>query len=133
MGQSIKSDRTILGFKFNHIFNDELSLSYIPSAYISYWTDQSESSNRSTSKLFRNEIKINYKYSANVNLISGFEYQYNKVGSTIFGNRKSDGIGIYSQLDLKYLNNLNISAGLRFDNSKLEDLKVKIPFRRNLE
>ena len=123
LGQSIKSDRTILGFKFNHIFNDELSLSYIPSAYISYWTDQSESSNRSTSKLFRNEIKINYKYSANVNLISGFEYQYNKVGSTIFGNRKSDGIGIYSQLDLKYLNNLNISAGLRFDNSKLEDLK----------
>ena len=33
LGQFIKSDRTIFGFKLNHIFNDALTVTFVPSAY----------------------------------------------------------------------------------------------------
>lgn len=123
LGQSIKSDRTIMGFKFDHIFNDKLTLTFVPSAYLSYWKDQSESSNKSSSKLYRNELRAKYKFSDSANLISGIEYQYNKVGSNIFGDRTSNSIGIFSQLDYKILKPLNLTLGIRFDNNKLVDLQ----------
>ncbi|MBK8944398.1 MAG: TonB-dependent receptor [Ignavibacteriae bacterium] len=122
LGQSINSDRTIFGLKFNHIYNENLSISFVPSAYISFWKDQSESSNKSSSQLYRNELRINYKFSDEINLVSGVEHQYNKVGSTIFGNRSSNSFGIFSQLDFKLFERLNLSTGLRYDHSKLENL-----------
>ncbi|MFZ1292119.1 MAG: TonB-dependent receptor [Melioribacteraceae bacterium] len=123
LGQSVNSDRTILGFKLNHIYNENLSITFVPSAYISFWKDQSESSNKSSSQLYRNELRINYKFSQLISLVSGVEYQFNKVGSTIFGNRISNAIGVFSQLDCIIIERLNVSAGLRFDNAKLENLQ----------
>ncbi len=132
LGQSIKSDRTIMGFKLDHIFNDKLTLTFVPSAYLSFWKDQSESSNKSSSKLYRNELRAKYKFSDSANLISGIEYQYNKVGSNIFGDRKSNTIGVFSQLDYKILEPLNLTLGIRFDNNKLADLQSESSFSPKL-
>ena len=63
LGQSINSDRTIIGLTFDHIFNDNFSISFIPSAYISYWKDDSEANNKSNSKLYRTELRTNYNFS----------------------------------------------------------------------
>ena len=123
LGELINSDRTILGMNFNHIINDNLSISIIPSVYISYWSDQTESSNKSSSKLYRSEIRANYKLAARTNIISGAEFQYNNVTSNIFGNRTANIVGLFSQMDYKIIAPLNLSFGIRYDNSNLTDLE----------
>jgi outer membrane receptor for ferrienterochelin and colicins len=132
LGQSIKSDRTIMGFKFDHIFNNDLTITFVPSAYISFWKDNSESNNKSSSKLYRNELRVKYNLSEFADLITGIEYQYNKVGSNIFGNRTSDALGIFSQLDYKIFESLNLTFGARFDNSKLDGLQSESSFSPKL-
>ena len=122
IGQNTDSDRSVYGLTFNHIFNEKFSLTFIPSAYISYWNDDSENRNRSNSKLYRTEIRTNYRYSGNLNFISGTEIQYSTVKSNIFGNTSSNGLGIYAQADYKPSDPINISIGLRYDYSKLKDL-----------
>ncbi len=122
LGELINSDRTILGMNFKHIINDNLSISFIPSLYISYWSDQTESSNKSSSKLYRSELRTNYKLANSTNIIAGAEFQYNSVASNIFGNRTANIVGLFSQVDYKIIDPLNLSFGLRYDNSSLTDL-----------
>lgn len=122
LGQTTDSDRTIIGMTLNHIFNDNFSIALIPSAYLSFWKDYSESKNKSNSKLLRTELKGNYRYSDNLTLVSGTEFAVSNVSSNIFGKRSSNSIGVYFQADYNPLENLNLSIGLRYDYSKLESL-----------
>ena len=122
IGQFTDSDRTILGFTLNHIINKDFSISVIPNIYFSYWKDDAESRNRSNSKLYRSEIRANYSLSGNLNFISGTELQFNTVRSNIFGERFSNGVGIYTQGDYKPIDDINLSFGLRYDFNRLEDL-----------
>ncbi len=124
IGQNTDSDRSVYGFTFNHIFNDDFSLTFIPSAYVSYWNDDAENRNRSNSTLYRSEIRTNLRYSDDLNFITGTELQYSNVRSNIFGNTSSNGIGIYSQADYKPTDQINFSLGLRYDYSKLENLNA---------
>jgi len=124
IGQITSSDRTIVGLKLNHLVSDDLYISLIPSAYISFWKDDSQSKNKSDSKLFRNELRTNYTISKNANIISGAEIQLNKVRSNIFGDRTSQGYAVYVQADYKPVQTVNLSLGLRYDYSKLEDLPI---------
>lgn len=123
LGESTDSDRTILGLTFNHIFNDNFSISFIPSTYISYWKDDSEIKNNSNSKMYRAELRTNYKISNTFNLVSGFEFQLNTVKSNIFGNKNSEGYGAYTQTDYKPTEKLNLSFGLRYDYNNLEEME----------
>ncbi len=132
LGQSIKSDRTILGMNFNHIFNEKLSLTIIPSLYISYWDDESESNNKSNSNLFRTEARLKYSPTDKITVISGSEFQHNKITSTIFGNRTSNAIGAYSQIDYKFIKPMNISFGVRYDFNKLAYLQSESSFSPKL-
>ncbi len=132
LGQSIKSDRTILGMNFNHIFNKQLSLTIIPSLYLSYWKDESESQNKSSSKLFRTEARFNYNPFKNLTIVGGSEFQHNIVGSTIFGNRTANGIGAFTQIDYKFIEPLNISFGVRYDFNKLAYLQSESSFSPKL-
>lgn len=123
IGSSTNSDRTILGLTFDHIFSNNFSLSVIPSTYISYWKDDSESRNRSDSKIYRTELRTNYKYSDLLSFISGAELQYTTVNSNIFGVRDAKGLGLYTQTDYKPFDKLNFSMGLRYDMINLADLE----------
>ena len=123
LGQSINSDRTIIGLTFDHIFNENFSISFIPSAYFSYWKDDSEANNKSSSRIYRSELRTNFKFSNSFNIVSGAEFQYSLVESNIFGNRDANGIGIYSQADIKPANKLNISLGIRYDLNYLAELE----------
>ncbi len=132
LGQSIKSDRTILGLKFNHIFTENLSITVIPSLYLSYWKDESESNNKSSSKLFRTEARVNYKPVKNITIVAGSEFQYNKVTSSIFGNNTANGIGAFTQADYKFAEPFNLSFGLRYDFNKLANLQSESSFSPKL-
>lgn len=122
IGQTIPSDRYVVGLLFNHMFNDEITLIVKPSLYSSYWFDSSESSNSSKSELYRTEAQVNWTISKGSLLISGIEGQYNIVTSSIFGDRNSNGLGVYSQWEYHYSNDLLLTMGARFDYSKLDTL-----------
>ena len=123
LGQSINSDRTIIGITFDHIFNKNFSMSFIPSAYFSFWKDDSEANNKSNSRIYRSELRTNYNFSNSLDIVSGVEFQYSSVQSNIFGNRDANGIGIYSQGDYKPVNKLNVSLGIRYDINFLAELE----------
>lgn len=125
LGDYIKSDRTIIGMNLNHIINDRLSITFIPSLYISYWSDQTESSNKSSSKLYRSELRGNYKLNSSLNIVTGAEFQFNDVTSNIFGNRIANIFGVFTQVDYNVISPLNISFGIRYDNSKLTDFDIE--------
>ena len=124
IGQVTNSDRTIFGLTLNHIFNNELSITFIPSAYLSYWKDNSTNRNNSDSKLYRSEIRANYNYSKSLKIISGIEGQFSKVSSRIFGKRESNGFGMYFQSDYNMIEHLDLSFGLRYDINKLENIEA---------
>jgi outer membrane receptor protein involved in Fe transport len=56
-------------------------------------------------------------------IISGVEFQYSQVQSNIFGDRDANGIAIYSQADIKPVNKLNVSLGIRYDLNNLAELE----------
>ncbi len=120
IGEITSSDRTILGLTFNHLVNNDLTITFIPSAYFSFWKDNSESKNKSDSRLYRSELRANYKYSNSLKIISGIEGQFSTVSSNIFGNRKANGFGGYFQTDYNVIENIGLSLGLRYDVNKLE-------------
>ncbi len=123
IGQTIPSDRFVFGLLLNHMFNDEISLLIKPSLYNSYWYDASESANSSKSQLYRTEVQVNWKLAANSLLISGIEGQYNLVTSSIFGDRNSNGFGIYSQWEYHLSKAFLFTLGARYDYSKLDTLE----------
>ena len=122
IGQTIPSDRYVLGLIFNHMFNDNISLIIKPSLYSSYWFDSSESSNSSRSELYRTEAQVNWTLAEGSLLTSGIELQYNKVTSSIFGDRNSNGFGIYFQWEYHFSNALLLTLGARYDFSQLDTL-----------
>jgi len=122
IGQVTPSDRFVLGFLFNHMFNEKVSLIIKPSLYNSYWYDASESANSSRSKLYRTEVQVNWTLAEGSLLVSGVEGQYNTVTSSIFGDRKSEGFGIYSQWEYRLSKSFLFTVGARYDYSKLDTL-----------
>lgn len=122
IGQITPSDRVVLGLLFNHMFNDKVSLLIKPSLYSSYWYDASESANSSRSELYRTEAQVNWTLAEGSLLISGIEGQYNTVTSSIFGDRNSNGIGIYSQWEYHFSKALMFTLGARYDYAKLDTL-----------
>ncbi|MCK5087636.1 MAG: TonB-dependent receptor, partial [Melioribacteraceae bacterium] len=122
IGQLTPSDRYMVGLLFKHMFNQDISMLIKPSLYSSYWRDDSESSNSSKSNLYRTEVQINFKLSEKSLLISGIEGQHNIVVSSIFGDRLSNGLGLYAQWEYRLLESLRLSVGARFDYLKLDSL-----------
>ena len=123
IGQTIPSDRFVIGLLFNHMFSDKVSMLIKPSLYNSYWYDASESSNSSKSNLYRTEVQINWKLAEGSLLISGIEGRYNIVTSSIFGDRSSDGFGVYTQWEYHLSKAFLFTLGARYDYSKLDTLK----------
>lgn len=123
IGQTTPSDRFVLGLLLNHMFNDKISLLIKPSLYNSYWYDASESANSSKSQLYRTELQMNWKLAEGSLLISGIEGQYNIVTSSIFGDRNSNGFGVYSQWEYHLSKSFLFTVGARYDYSKLDTLK----------
>jgi len=123
LGEYLNADRSIIGINFNHILNDKISISFSPSIYNSYWIDNSESRNKSNSKIYRGEVRTNYKPLENLKFIAGTEIQLNKISSNIFGDKNMTGFGIFSQADYKPYEKANVSLGLRYDFNKPESLE----------
>ncbi len=122
-GQKVKTNRQMLGIILTHQFNNNLQVEFRGSYYRTDWRDQSVSMNSSIANLFRGEILAVNQFNNNFTLTGGIESSGSKVKSNIFGNPAAFSFGAYMQGDFKLLKQLNVSAGVRYDLSKLDTMK----------
>jgi len=122
-GEIVRSQRYLFGMKYLASPWHGFKFRLISSFYRSLWDDQSESANNSSSNLLRNEIQTVYRNGENLKMIAGVEMSLGRVKSNIFGNPTSQNVGVYVQTEYKFFSSLTFTAGVRYDNSRLDTLK----------
>lgn len=131
-GQSITTNRQMLGLLFKQIANENFFINFRGSYYRSDWKDQTASANSAKSDLFRGEIQLNNVLTDKIFLISGVESSFSNVGSDIFGNPTSFSLGAYSQCEYRFDFPLIATLGLRYDFTKIDTLKSSSAFSPKL-
>lgn len=121
-GQRVLSDRYMLALMYKNVISPDLFLTIRSSYYHTKWNDETSSHDTSASGLLRGEIQVNYRLSQKLFLTSGVESTTGNVNSNLFGKPHSFGTGVYTQADYKLNFPLTLSAGVRFDYSKLDTL-----------
>jgi outer membrane receptor for ferrienterochelin and colicins len=122
LGQRVISNRYMLGFIYNTIFNPDFFINVRTSYYNTHWQDETTSMDNSRAQLLRGEIQSTYKIQNNIFLISGLEATTGKVNSNIFSSPKSNGFGLYTQIEYKFSFPLTATIGARYDYNKLDSL-----------
>lgn len=121
-GQRVESARYFGGLMYKNAVSEELLVTNRLSYYSTKWEDGSSVKNTSTTGLLRNDVSIDYQILDNLNTITGFELVSGKTEANIFGNRTSQGAGIYLQSEYKGITDFILSTGFRYDYFKAEDL-----------
>lgn len=123
VGQRVRSARLFSGLTYKNAFSSSFLLQSRSSYYNTHWKDETSSQNSSTVNLFREELQATISSFQNLLIIGGGEGTYGKVNSDLFSNPSSYSFGPYIQADYNFSFPLLISAGIRFDFSKLDTLK----------
>ncbi len=121
-GQRIPSDRLLYSLTFEDVLNDKLNYKINTSLYRTFWKDDSESLNSSSTNLYRAEMQTEYKIIDQLLTINGIEGTYGKVKSNIFSDPESRNIGAYTHWEYKFDFPLTLTFGTRFDYGKLDTL-----------
>ncbi len=122
-GQTITTARYLLGAIYKNVLNEDLLLNVKTSYYRTDWSDTSPAMDKSVTNLYRGEVQLNKSYSDNLVVVTGVEGLSSNVNSNLFGNPDMLSGGIYLHGDFSYFTPLTISAGIRYDYSKLDTLK----------
>lgn len=131
-GQSITTNRQMLGLLFKQIINENFFINFRGSYYRSDWKDQTASANSAVSDLFRGEVQFNNSLTDKIFLISGIESSFSNLSSDIFGNPTSVSLGAYSQSEFKFDFPLIVTLGLRYDFIKIDTLESSSAFSPKL-
>ncbi|MHB8580465.1 MAG: TonB-dependent receptor [Ignavibacteriaceae bacterium] len=123
-GQSVISDRYMLGMEYKDVISKDLFINVRGSYYKTKWSDNTSSQNTSRSNQFHGEFQANANLNNNTILVSGIEATASNVISNIFSNPSAFSFGVYSQVDYRFSLPLRISAGVRYDYTKLDTLNV---------
>jgi iron complex outermembrane receptor protein len=121
-GETVQSNRYMFGAIYNDNLSNMFSLKVNASYYLTKWKDQTSSYDNSTTNLYRTEVQGNYELSNNVVLIGGIEGSATKISSNIFGNPSGAGFGAYLHTNINFDFPLTLSAGIRYDYSKLDSI-----------
>ena len=87
---------------------------------------QTNESQSSTSNLFFSEYQIQKNIDSSFKITSGISYTKTLVNSKFYGNHNSSNVSVYSQLDKKFREKLNVSLGIRAESFKLDKEVQKI-------
>ncbi|MBL1215389.1 MAG: TonB-dependent receptor [Ignavibacteriae bacterium] len=132
LGARVKSDRIISGLIYESIISKVFSYNVKLSLYNNYWKEILGSENSSRSELYRAEVQTNFSVSDNLLIIGGLESSISQVSSTIFGSPDANTFGLYAQAENKFTKKLTLTAGLRFDYSKINQLDAVNSFSPKL-
>ncbi len=122
-GQTVTTARYLFGAIYKNVFSEDLLLNVKTSYYRTDWNDTSPAMDNSLTNLYRGEIQLNKSFSNNLVIVTGIEGLSSNVKSNLFGNPDMVSGGIYVQGDISYFRPLTISAGIRFDYSRLDTLE----------
>lgn len=122
-GQTVTTGRYLFGAIYKNVLSDDLLLNVKTSYYRTDWSDTSPAMDKSLANLYRGEIQLNRSFSNDLVIVTGVEALASNIKSNLFGNPDMFSGGIYIQSDISYFKPLTISAGLRYDYSKLDTLK----------
>lgn len=122
-GQTITTARYLLGAIYKNVLNEDLLLNVKTSYYKTDWSDTSPAMDNSVTNLFRGEVQLNKSFSDNLVVVTGLEGLGSNVKSNLFGNPDMMSGGVYLHGDYSYFVPLTLSAGIRYDYSKLDSLK----------
>lgn len=98
----IEVNRYLFGLIYKNLINDKYLLNIKASYYRNYFTDNEINPNESTSNLYRGEVQLNTNITDFIVLTGGVEGSYSIVNSSLFGNPKAVGLGIYSVADISF-------------------------------
>jgi iron complex outermembrane receptor protein len=121
-GQKIETNRYLFGLIYKTVLTEKFLLNVKTNYYRNHFKDTETPINESTSNLFRGEIQGNTDLTDEIILTTGIEGIGSTVNSTLFGNPNSIGFGSYVVSDFKFNFPLIISAGVRYDYTKLDSL-----------
>jgi len=121
-GQTVTTSRYLFGAVYKNVFSNDFLLNIKTSYYRTDWSDTSPAMDESLTNLYRGEIQINRSFSDKVVIVAGVEGLSSNVNSNLFGNPEMWSGGLYLQGDISYLQPLTVSAGIRYDYSKLDTL-----------
>ncbi len=122
-GQTITTARYLFGAIYKNVLSDDLLLNIKTSYYRTDWSDTSPAMDKSITNLYRGEVQLNKSFSDNLVVVTGVEGLSSNVNSNLFGNPDMISGGVYVHGDISYFSPLTISAGIRYDYSKLDTLK----------
>jgi len=121
-GQRIETNRYLFGLIYKTVLTEKFLLNIKTNYYRNHFKDTETPVNESTSNLYRGEVQLNTDITEGIVLTTGIEGMGSTVISTLFGNPNSIGFGSYVVSDIKFNFPLIISAGVRYDYTKLDSL-----------
>jgi outer membrane receptor for ferrienterochelin and colicins len=127
-GQTVTTARYLFGAIYKNVISEDLLLNIKSSYYRTDWNDTSPAMDKSLTNLYRGEVQLNKSFSNNLVIVTGIEGLSSNVRSNLFGNPYMISGGIYLQGDITYFTPLTISAGIRYDYSRLATLKGENAF-----
>ena len=121
-GQTVTTARYLFGAIYKNVLSEDMLLNIKGSYYRTDWSDTSPAMDKSVTNLYRGEVQLNKSFSDNLVIVTGIEGLSSNVNSNLFGNPDMISGGIYVHGDISYFSPLTISAGIRYDYSKLDTL-----------
>lgn len=118
----VETNRYLFGLIYKNLLNDNTALDIKTSYYRNNFEDNDTPSNKSTSHLYRGEVQLNTSLTNSIMLTTGIEMMPSQINSSLFGNPKAFGAGVYAVSDFKFAFPLIASIGLRYDYTKLDSL-----------
>lgn len=82
----------------------------------------------SLAELFYSDLQYQKRFKNNLNFVTGFVTTTSKVDAQLYGSRKGLNYAGYAQVDKKFFNRLNVSAGIRAEYFKIDNFETNSNF-----
>jgi outer membrane receptor protein involved in Fe transport len=128
LGELVNTTRWSIGSEFKHFVGERFFYTAKAILYRSDWKDNighpySDSiGDHSTSDFVDFELQSNYQLDSSQVLTAGLDGTFNLVASNLFGDRSGFGAAAYTQYELKVVDALRLTLGIRLDYRKLDSL-----------
>ncbi len=132
IGQWTKALRLNIHLNYQSLYSSTTIVNFRNSWFHNFWEDNTESANSSRSEMLRSELSFNYFGNDILKLVGGIEATYITVSSNIFSNPSGTGLALFGQDEIHLSKKFLLTAGLRIDYQKVEDVLSELNFNPKL-
>jgi len=124
LGDGVQSTRFSMSSQYGHILSEKLMLTTRAIWFRNDWRDTiiDTLGNRSKSDVVRGEVQTTWTLDEANIMTAGIEGNYDRVGSNIWGSHTGSGMALYAQHEIKFIEELRLTLGARYDFQDLDSL-----------